>query len=167
MIFVIPMAGESRRFREAGYTTPKYQLKAFGAPLFDHAVGSFSNYFQNDAFLFVVRGDEAAKFVCRRCCALSIRRAEVVTLDAPTEGQADTVLQGLDKACVSDAQAVAVFNIDTFRPGYRKPLWMDDPDIDGYIEAFHGFGTHWSFVACDETEPRLATATAEKQPISS
>lgn len=167
MIFVIPMAGESRRFRDAGYATPKYQLEAFGAPLFDHAVSSFSKYFQSDAFLFVVRGDEAAKFVCRRCCSLSIRRAEVVTLHASTAGQADTVLRGLDKADINDERPVAVFNIDTFRPGYCKPSWTDDPNVGGYIEAFHGIGSHWSFVACDGQEPRVATATAEKSPISS
>jgi molybdopterin-guanine dinucleotide biosynthesis protein A len=51
-MFVIAMAGESRRFREAGYGD-KYRLPLNGVPLFDHAVGSFSHYFASAEFLFV------------------------------------------------------------------------------------------------------------------
>ena len=34
-MFVIPMAGESRRFRDAGFSDPKFRLDAHGAPVFD------------------------------------------------------------------------------------------------------------------------------------
>ncbi len=166
MMFVFPMAGESRRFRDAGYRTPKYQLEAFGSPLFDHAVGSFSAYFQSDAFLFVARGGEAAAFISQRCSALSIRRAQIVALDHSTAGQAETVLLGLQQAQVDPARDLVVFNIDTFRPGYQKPSWTEQENVDGYVEVFRGVGTHWSFVACDPADPHRAAQTAEKKAIS-
>ena len=162
MIFVIPMAGESRRFAEAGYATPKYRLPLDGGTLFDHAVGSFSAYFGEDTFLFVLRGDEATDFVISRCYALAIPRASIVRLDRPTAGQAETVLLGLDKGGVADGEEITIFNIDTFRPFYRKP----DLDCAGHLEVFHGEGDGWSFVSPDPSRPGLAGAVAEKRPIS-
>ena len=37
-MIVIPMAGESRRFREAGYDQPKYMLPLDVAPLYNHLI---------------------------------------------------------------------------------------------------------------------------------
>lgn len=161
-MFVIPMAGESRRFAEAGYTEPKYRLKLDGATVFDHAVGSFSAYFGEETFLFVLRGDEAVDFVIARCLALNIPRASIVRLDRPTAGQAETVLLGIDKGGVADDREIAIFNIDTFRPGFRKP----DLDCAGYLEVFRGEGESWSFVAPDPAHPELAGEVAEKRRIS-
>src|SRR6201986_3460602 len=98
-MFVIPMAGESRRFRDAGFSDPKYRLDAHGAPLFDHAVKSFAAYFKTDLFLFVVR-EGSADFVRERCHRPRIKQGVLVVLLRPTAGQAETVLMGLDEACV-------------------------------------------------------------------
>ncbi len=165
-MFVIPMAGESRRFREAGFTDPKYRLTAHGAPVFDHAVNSFAAYFATDAFLFVVRGAETEDFVARRCEALGIAQASIVRLDRLTVGQAETVLLGLDGASVDDGESIAIFNIDTFRPAYRKPPHVKDPGVAGYLEVFRGGGEGWSFVAPDPARAGAVAEVAEKKAIS-
>ena len=41
---VITMAGMGSRFREAGYTVPKYQIEAHGKTLFDWSMASLSGY---------------------------------------------------------------------------------------------------------------------------
>ena len=102
------MAGESRRFAEVGYLQQKFRLRAHGAPLFDHAVRSFSACFQTDTFLFVVRDGEAADFATERCEALGVERPAIVTLGAPTSGQAETVLLGLDRAAIPDVDRKSV-----------------------------------------------------------
>ena len=165
-MFVIPMAGDSRRFREAGFERPKYRLDAYGSPLFDHAVKSFAAYFKSDLFLFVLRGEETADFVRERCLRLGIEQACLVTLGAPTAGQAETVLLGLEAAGVGDDESIAIFNIDTFRPGYRKPPQVEDPSCAGYLEVFRGSGAGWSFVAPDPKRTGQAIEVAEKKPIS-
>ncbi len=167
MIFVIPMAGDSRRFREAGYDRPKFQLEAHGASLFDHAVSSFSAYFQAARFLFVLRGEDMAGFVDSRCQRLGIQDRTIVALDRATAGQAETVLLGLERMGATDGDRIAIFNIDTFRPGYRTPLVTNDPDCAGYLEVFQGSGLGWSFVAPDPEHVGRAIAVAEKSPISS
>jgi hypothetical protein len=154
------MAGESRRFVAAGYDA-KFMLPLNNAPLFDHAVGSFADYFSTATFLFVLR-PEAQDFAWARCRALGIAFSRFVALDRPTAGQAESVLLGLDAAAIPDAAAVTIFNIDTFRPGYRAPLLAGDGDL----EVFEGDGENWSFVAPDPARPGQVRETSEKRAIS-
>ena len=166
MIFVFPMAGESRRFAHAGYDLPKFQLMMHGAPLFDHAVAGFSAYFRKDRFLFVTSNAGGAAFVAERAMSLGLAKWETVNLGGGTSGQAETVMAGLEKAGIGDQEAIIIFNIDTFRPRYRKPGHVADPSCTGYLEVFRGDGSGWSYVARDPRSPARVAAVAEKLPIS-
>lgn len=166
-MFVIPMAGESRRFTEAGYGVPKYRLEAHGRSLFQHSVSSFSAYFDSQPFLFVFReAGEESDFIRGECRCLGIRDAAFVPLSDVTAGQAETVLLGLDRAKVSHDTPVTIFNIDTFRPGFSYPSFVGSSDCDGYLEVFEGSGDNWSFMRPDPTIPGVARETSEKRPIS-
>jgi hypothetical protein len=167
-MIVIPMAGASRRFAEAGYARPKYELMLDGRTVFAHAVESFSAYFADAPFLFIVgAAPDAADFVERACRDLGIADPRVVALSRMTAGQAETVEQGLIRQGVADGEPLTIFNIDTFRPGFRFPRaerWA--AGSDGWLEVFRGAGDNWSYVrAGDEPEP-LVLETAEKRPIS-
>jgi hypothetical protein len=164
--FVFPMAGESRRFARAGYHAPKYRLMVHGAALFDYAVGGFSAYFGEDRFLFITRDADGTAFAAQRCAALGVAKPENVTLDRDTSGQAETVFLGLERAGIEDEDSIVIFNIDTFRPGYRKPGHVADPSCAGYLEAFQGAGSGWSYIAVDPQAPDRVAAVAEKLPIS-
>jgi len=166
MIFVFPMAGESRRFAHAGYVEPKFQLAMHGAPLFDHAVAGFSAYFRDDRFLFVTREADGAAFAAERSESLGLARWEAVNLAGGTSGQAETVMAGLEKAGIGDDEAIIIFNIDTFRPNYLKPDHVADPSCAGYLEVFQGGGAGWSYVTEDPRVPGTVAAVAEKLPIS-
>jgi hypothetical protein len=160
-MIVIPMAGDSRRFTLAGYTVPKYRLEAHGKSLFAHAVESFTAYFATEPFRFVFReGHEA--FIRAECARLGVRNASFVSLPRPTAGQAETVQLGLGG--VPDVEPVTIFNIDTFRPGFRFPDFTGA--CDGFLEVFEGAGDNWSFVRPDPADPRFAAETAEKRAIS-
>jgi MobA-like NTP transferase domain len=160
VIFVIAMAGESRRFLAAGYGA-KFMLPLAGAPLFDHAVSSFADYFNTAGFLFVLR-PEAEDFARARCRALGVASTNFIALERPTAGQAESVLLGLDAAAIPGGTPVTIFNIDTFRPGYRAPPLVGDGDL----EVFEGQGDNWSFVAPDPACPGRVRETSEKRTIS-
>lgn len=165
-MIVIPMAGLSRRFTEAGYDVPKYMLQAHGASLFAHAVRSFAAYFETQPFLFILRdvaGTHA--FVAEECRRLGLRDARIVALPNPTRGQAETVMAGLDQAGLR-ADPVTIFNIDTFRPGFRFPTGFDPNAVDGYLEVFRGSGANWSYVRPAAAEGDRVAETTEKVPIS-
>ena len=89
-MIVIPMAGNSRRFFEAGYQKPKYELPLAGESLFAKSVRSFELYFQTERFVIVCRADlHAEGFVRQECALLGIRQVEVVSLPGVTRGQAE------------------------------------------------------------------------------
>jgi hypothetical protein len=165
-VIVIPMAGLSRRFSEAGYALPKYMLQAHGQSLFAHAVGGFSALFASHPFLFIMRDVAGTPgFVREECARLGVREAHSVVLEAPTRGQAETVALGLRAADVATRTPVTIFNIDTFRPGFRFPTGFAPDAVDGYLEVFRGEGANWSYVRPVPGTDRVAE-TAEKRPIS-
>jgi CTP:molybdopterin cytidylyltransferase MocA len=95
-MIVIPMAGASRRFTEAGYQRPKYELPLHGRTVFEHAVRSFEAQFQSNAFLFVTGPQAGASdFVTRSCRDLGVASFKIASLRAATAGQAETVELGL------------------------------------------------------------------------
>ena len=166
-MIVIPMAGLSRRFTEAGYDRPKYMLPAHGRSVFTHAVGSFVRYAATIPFLFIARGGAATQdFIAAECRALGIESARIILLDRTTTGQAETVELGIRAAALAETEPVTIFNIDTFRPGFAFPRAGWFAHSDGYLEVFPSSGANWSFVRpANGTEP-LALETAEKRPIS-
>lgn len=164
-MIVIPMAGLSRRFTEAGYLLPKYMLEAHGRSLFDLALLSFQRYFAEQPFLFVVRDvADTPRFVEQRCLALGIAHARCVPLAAATRGQAETVVLGLEAAQVAPDVAITIFNIDTFRPNFVFPA--DLAGADGFLEVFEGEGSNWSFARPEAAGSDRVIKTTEKVPIS-
>lgn len=163
-MIVIPMAGRSQRFFDAGYDRAKYELPLQGRSVFAHAVGSFEAVL-GEAGLLVIAAREAEAFVRAECAAMGIAGLRLALLDAPTRGQAETVELGLAQAGVGDGEPITIFNIDTFRPGFRWPGAPLD-GMDGWLEVFRGSGANWSYVRpADGPEP-LALETTEKRPIS-
>lgn len=166
-MIVIPMAGLSRRFIEAGYNLPKYMLEAHGRTLFAHSVGSFSAYFTSLPFLFIARDVAGtADFIARECAALGISTAQTVVLNELTAGQAATVALGLARAAPPPATPITIFNIDTFRPAFRFPTEFDAAQVDGYLEVFSGTGSNWSYVRPATPDSNRVLQTTEKVPIS-
>ena len=164
-MIVIPMAGNSRRFREAGYDRPKYELPLHGESLFARSLRSFEAYFETERFVIVCRRDLGAEpFVRRECARLGIAQVEIVGVDGATRGQGETVLMGLERCAFLPAEAVVVFNIDTIRFGWRFPEAC--AHADGYLEVFRGEGTQWSFVQPAAAFSRRVCRTTEKERIS-
>lgn len=164
-MIVIPMAGMSSRFFKAGYEQPKYMLPAHGKSLFAHCVESFKEYFSSEKFLFIIRDVyNTEDFVNSECQQLNISDFQIVCLDKPTRGQAETVYLGLNACTKAKDESITIFNIDTMRPGFSHPVLNND--IDGYLEVFQGSGDNWSFAKEDPANPGYVIETAEKNPIS-
>lgn len=164
-MIVIPMAGLSRRFFEAGYDRPKYMLDLKGRPVFDYAVASFAGRVGKEPFVFALKRDFGTEdFVRARLSVLGIDDACLVVLDADTRGQAHTVQLALEGAGAPADAALTIFNIDSFRPGFA--MTSEEYGADGYLEVFAGEGTSWSFVEPTPGVPGRAARVVEKQRIS-
>ncbi|AXQ29911.1 capsular biosynthesis protein [Solimonas sp. K1W22B-7] len=166
-MIVIPMVGRSRRFLDAGYTVPKYRLELQGSSVFALAVGSFLEVARDEDLVVVcLRDDGAAAFARTELDRLGMGRGRVVELPAMTLGQADTVNQGLAAASVSDQEPVVIFNVDTFRPGFRYPAGFDVRKVDGYLECFIGSGANWSNAVPTAPGSDRVIRTSEKKQES-
>ena len=168
MYIIIPMAGESSRFFNAGYTVPKYMLPLGSETVFDKAIKSFKDYFNNAVFIFVVRNDkyDSFEFVNDHAKMLGIKWYYVQILKEPTKGQAETVYKFLaDHGLEDSADELVIFNIDTIRHNLKIPVG----NFTSYFDAFYDSDPDekkWSFCKLlDNFEPCLAE-TAEKQKIS-
>lgn len=165
MTIIIPMAGLSSRFTQAGYVLPKYMLYVKNRSLFNLAVSSFDKYFDTCRFVFVARDVFDTKtFIEKECELMGVKDFEVVILPAPTKGQAETVLEGCKRASIPAQEPVLIFNIDTFRPGFTFP--EDISQWDGYLEVFVGSGKNWSYAKTESEGSTRVVETAEKQEIS-
>lgn len=144
MTIVIAMAGLGNRFRQAGYSVPKYQIKAKGKPLFDWSMISLSGYLDGtERFIFITRKeDKAEDFIQERCQVLNINDYKVIELDHLTDGQATTAM--LAAPYWNRGDALLIYNIDTYvEPGVMNASQLKG---DGFIPCFAGQGDHWSFV---------------------
>lgn len=170
--FVVTMAGLARRFAEAGLRAPKYMLEAGGKTLFEHALGSLPLGLSGKVVLVALRAHEeefgVKAFAEARMRTLAPgKRWELLLLDAPTRGQAETALAA--EAAVSPGEGLAVYNIDTafVSPSLEGRLRDPSARLDGVIGSFRleGGDDKWSFA---ETGPGgLVARTAEKERISS
>ncbi|OED96329.1 glycosyltransferase family 2 protein [Vibrio breoganii] len=167
-MIVIPMAGLSSRFFNAGYTVPKYMLEAHGQSLFEWSVRSFEKYFESKTFIFVIRNVfETKEFVELKANKIGIRNYHIVTLDKETMGQAHTVEIAIKENIElfeENNKELTVFNIDTFSPGFSYPEFKDK--CDGYLQVFRGEGDNWSFAKPKNNGQLSVSMTAEKKAIS-
>lgn len=165
MTIIIPMAGLSSRFTNAGYVLPKYMLYVKNRSLFNLAVSSFEKYFDSCRFVFVARDVfDTRTFIEKECELMGVKDFSVVILPQPTRGQAETVLEGITRAGVPEQEPILIFNIDTFRPGFTLP--SDMSGWDGYLEVFVGSGKNWSYAKTESEDSTLVIETAEKVEIS-
>ena len=165
MTIIIPMAGLSSRFTKAGFTLPKYMLYVKDKSLFNLSVSSFSKYFKTVRFVFIARDVlDTKRFIEEECHLLGIKDFSIVMLNAPTRGQAETVLKGIEGANIDKDEEILIFNIDTFRPGFVFPKNM--PNWDGYLEVFEGSGANWSYAKTESEDSTRVIETAEKKEIS-
>lgn len=146
--FVIPMAGLSSRFFNAGYLIPKYQLYIKSTTMFLWSVESFKKYFNTDKFLFICRNVyETPAFIKNEISKISLNSYSVLVLEKETLGQADTVYQGLAMMnLLNSDEDVYIFNIDSRIEFFEKPEYAENGEVDGYLEVFKSDGEHWSFV---------------------
>lgn len=163
MNLIITMAGAGSRFRQAGYSQPKYQIEVCGNNLFTWAMKSLKHFYsEENTFIFIVQQKEHAKnFIVEQCRQAGIPNIKILEIDGFTDGQASTAMYA--EKCIRDYnEPVAVYNIDTYvDPQYLKPDMIHG---EGWIPCFPGPGEHWSFARLDKNGK--VTELKEKQRVS-
>jgi hypothetical protein len=95
---------------------------------------------------------------------MKIENYEIISLDQPTKGQAETVYIGLERLKLCQSTPILIFNIDTFRKNFCLPSEIGN--YDGYLEVFKGSGKNWSYILPYDNASTQVKETAEKNEIS-
>lgn len=159
MNIIITMAGNSKRFKDAGFQNPKYELIVKEKPMFQWALSSLKDFFEKENFIFVSKkGSE--RYIKAQCELLGIINFQVIEIDNFTRGQASTALIATET--LPKLSPIMIYNIDTYING---GLRFEIPKkCDGWIPVFSAQGYQWSFVKMDKDN--IVTKIAEKERIS-
>ncbi|RYZ92199.1 MAG: hypothetical protein EOP06_04955 [Proteobacteria bacterium] len=165
MNVIITMAGRGSRFRDVGYTVPKYEIIAKGRSLFDWSMSSLMPILNPASKIIFVTlaGNASESFIRTECERLGFVNIQVIEINEVTDGQATTAMIGL--AGCEPSKPLAIYNIDT----HIKPnAWnsaMIPSAAAGWVLCFDAPGQHWSFAKVGTD--KWATEFAEKIRISS
>jgi NDP-sugar pyrophosphorylase family protein len=85
---VVPMAGDGKRFQEAGYRTPKPLIPVSGVPM---AVRAVQDLPRADRYVFVVRAEHIRAHGLDEVLRAHFPGCRIVSVESVTQGQACTV----------------------------------------------------------------------------
>jgi len=159
-LIVIPLAGESSRFKNEGIFEPKWSLIVGGKTILEKSIESVlpsMREFENILFIVNTESESTLRSIMVRYEFLNIH---VSTLDHSTMGQADSVLRGLKDGDYDLEDRLVIWCGDSaFEPTAlnfrsRSGNWLATSMLEG---------DHWSFVELVNGEVRQVT---EKLRIS-
>ena len=155
------MAGDGRRFREAGYNVPKPLIHIHGRPMIQHVVENLRPL--GGDFVFLVRSDHISPILIRHLKSL-VSECDVIPVPDLTKGAACTVLLA-EKYIENDSQVV-IANSDQL-VHYDLKLFQSHLEYaSGSVWVF-GPESHpkWSYAKLNHSG--FISEVAEKKPISS
>jgi len=174
-VFVIPMAGKSSRFLQAGYSVPKYMIEVKGKSLFEYSIESLPLEIADLVILILLKEHieqyDAKKFVLDKLYKIAklknlnlLKSVEFVIIDKPTRGQAETVLKA--KEFFNPTDNLSIYNIDTYFKSYSLKCELLDMEYDGIIGGFFldTKDNKWSFAKVGYN--MIVKEVAEKVQIS-
>ena len=166
MNFLITMAGEGRRFREAGYELPKMLIGAKGKSLLEWSIDSLPLNLCS-RLIFVAQQKHEDEFqLARKIDSIYKNRVGALHfrfIDKLTRGQSETAC--LAKDLMDLSKPLLIFNIDTQFSSSSLEKNLLKNNVDGVLGAFYSEEPRFSFAALDEKG--FVTKTAEKEVISS
>lgn len=115
---LIPMAGEGRRFSDAGYTLPKPLVPVDGKPMILRAAASLP---EADHWIFICRREHIDAHGVDRVIKSQYPDADVIVLDQTTEGQLCTCMIAADYIRPDDVLRIGacdngmVYNAEQYR----------------------------------------------------
>ena len=89
MVNLIPMAGEGKRFKESGYSTPKPLIKVDGKPMVIKSLESLPKASRN---ILIVRKDHLNIVNFKSLLDNHFENVIIIEIDYLTDGQASTCL---------------------------------------------------------------------------
>ena len=165
MRIVIPMAGNSERFKKKGYTIPKPFMMIDHQPMIHWVCEMFSG---EDDFVFVVQKEHGENPEYREILESATPKYSIVEIEPHNEGPGITALAA--DSVVDDDEPVIFAYCDFYQHwDYQKFIWATESH-DGVIAVFKGYqpasfgDTYYGYLKCNERGELIELR--EKQPFT-
>ena len=136
MRVIITLSGHSRRFKEAGYTLPKFLIKLDDEPILKHLINMFNN---EDFFDLIFNQDQINQFPQIRKIVEEIlpkKNYRIIEIEPHEMGPAFSVNQLED---IDESEKVLISYCDFLVDWNYKEFCNSLEDCDGALPAFQGF----------------------------
>lgn len=161
---VVPMAGQGKRFADAGYERPKPFIEVHGYPMIERVLRNLSITGARNVIL--ARKEHVQAYPSLIEALVQSFRLTVIEVQDVTEGTACTVLQA--RQSIPADRPLLIANCDQLVDLDMSAMVRDclDRGLDGSILVFEDRQRNpkWSFVQIDGQG--LVTRVREKDPIS-
>ena len=160
---IIPLAGPSELFSNAGYYYPKPLIEINGSIMIEHVLKNPSTFEQEYQFIFIIKEDDINKFHIDNVLKLLAPNCEIIKLKKATKGGLCSTLMAIDKIAPNDSILILngdqILDID-FNEVNR--FWKEN-EVDAGLITFKSVHPRWSYARIEQNE---VVQTAEKNPIS-
>jgi len=158
---VIPMAGEARSYKEAGYKFPKFLVDIMGKPMIQWVT---ENINAEAKYIFILNEADYEQYNMKHMLPLLVDNIEIVKVKEKTEGAPQTVL--LAEHLIDNDRPLAIINSDQYMEWNSNEFFyaMAADECDGGIVTFESTHPMFSFVKTDGDG--FVSECAEKKPIS-
>lgn len=168
MRIVIPMAGESKRFFDAGYTLPKYFLPLGNKTMIECVADLFDS--AHDSYLFLINRRQDEQFGVREALERLPVNKKVFMIDPHAVGPAWSLLLA-EKEIAPDEEVIV--NYCDFLMDWNYPAFLAAVragNYDGAVLSFRGFhpaslgDTYYAYMRVDDRNELLELR--EKMPFT-
>lgn len=158
---LIPMAGEGKRFADAGYIFPKPLIEVNNKPMIQVVI---ENLNIEAHYIFIVQKSHYEKYNLRQVLSLIAPGCDIVQVDGLTEGAACTTLRA--KEFIDNDRPLLIANADQFIEWNSNECMyaFNNDNIDAGILTFESTHPKWSYARLDDHG--FVIEVAEKNPIS-
>lgn len=160
---IIPLAGSSELFANAGYYYPKPLIEINGRTMIDWVVQNPSAISREHQFIFIIKEEDALRFHLDNTLKLISPGSEIVKIKKTARGGLCSTLMAIDK--ISEGDSLLILNgdqvINTDFEATDKNWQQENTDVG--ILTFRSVHPRWSYA---RIENGVVVQTAEKNPIS-
>ncbi|RXR23456.1 glycosyltransferase family 2 protein [Flavobacterium stagni] len=160
---IIPLAGSSELYTNAGFSYPKPLVEIDGKPMIQVVIEQFQSITEPFQAVFILKDEDVRKFHLDNTIRLLAPNSEIVKLKSDTKGALCSILMTIDS--LSDEDRILVLNGDQIiNHNFQAILSsFDERKADVGIVTFPSVHPRWSYARIENGE---VVQTAEKNPIS-
>lgn len=160
---IIPLAGSSDMFQNAGYTYPKPLIEVKGKPMIERVVDQLKDLKETYKVVFIIKEEDSNKYHLHNTLKLIEPSCEIIRLKKETKGGLCSVLMSID--VIEDNDSILIINGDqVIEKGFNifMDFWKNHISDAGVVD-FYSIHPRWSYAI---TNGINVIQTAEKNPIS-